>query len=481
MAIRARLTAPREVREDWPWHEAQSISLSASLLFGGDRRMEAENFLAPGFAVRHRIQSKPVGWKAFSEVARIWQPSRLKGIQVAPEFGTPFLAATQVFDVRPIPRKWLSIDRTDDHAQRFVREGTVLLTCSGSVGRATIADATVSRVLVSHDLLRIEPRVPEMRGWVYAYLRSPSVRAMMTSAQYGHMIKHLEIGHLEALPFVSMPAGYEERFNQAFDKIIQLRNRSHEQTEKAERLFEKNFGKYSSKLSDKVGFSVSASSALAGQRRRFEAQFHNPDVRELVRHLSGSAISWDSISELGYSVWLPTRFRRINAEDGVPFVDSSVLFEINPDSKKFIQDSDFGDPFRGRVMAGWLLLARSGQTYGINGSTMIASSAHEEKIISDHVIRIAPEAPKCRVGYLHVAMSHPELGRPRVKALPYGSSIPEIEVTDVESFLIPRLDSEREDEIADLAESAAANRDLADTIEVQIASEADELVQSFIQ
>ena len=122
----------------------------------------------------------------------------------------------------------------------------------------------------------------------------------MTSAQYGHMIKHLEIGHLEALPFVSMPAGYEERFNQAFDKIIQLRNRSHEQTEKAERLFEKNFGKYSSKLSDKVGFSVSASSALAGQRRRFEAQFHNPDVRELVRHLSGSAISWDSIKACGH-------------------------------------------------------------------------------------------------------------------------------------------------------------------------------------
>lgn len=480
MAIRARLTAPREVREDWPWHEAQSISLSASLLFGGDRRMEAENFLAPGFAVRHRIMSKPSGWRAFSDVANVWQPSRLKGIQVAPEFGTPFLAATQVFDVRPIPRKWLSIDRTDDHAQRFVREGTVLLTCSGSVGRATIADATVSRVLVSHDLLRIEPRVPELRGWVYAYLRSPSVRAMMTSAQYGHMIKHLEIGHLEALPFVSMPAGSEERFNQAFDKIIQLRNRSHDQTERAERLFEQNFGKYYSKLADQVGFSISASSALSGQRRRFEAQYHNPEVRELVRHLGGRAVSWNSISELGYSAWLPTRFRRINAEDGIPFVDSSVLFEINPDNKKFIQDSDFGDPFRGRVMAGWLLLARSGQTYGINGSTMIASSAHEEKIISDHVIRIAPEAPKCRVGYLHVAMSHPELGRPRVKALPYGSSIPEIEVTDVESFLIPRLNVEKEDEIADLAESAAADRDLADTIEVQIASEADELVRSFI-
>ena len=65
----------------------------------------------------------PAGWA--------WQPSRLKGIQVSPEHGTPFLAATQVFDVRPVPRKWLSLNRTNDHVQRFVHEGTILLTCSG--------------------------------------------------------------------------------------------------------------------------------------------------------------------------------------------------------------------------------------------------------------------------------------------------------------------------------------------------------------
>ena len=481
MAIRARLTAPREVRQQWPWHEAQSISLPASLLFGGDRRMEAENFLAPGFAVRHRITSKPNGWSAFSEAANVWQPSRLKGIQVSPDFGVPFLAATQVFDVRPIPRKWLSLDRTDDHSQRFVPEGTVLLTCSGSVGRATLADATVSKMLISHDLLRIDARKDEERGWIYAYLRSPTVRAMMTSAQYGHMIKHLEVSHLEALPFVSMPNGAAKTFNEAVDRIIQLRNQSHDRTERAEQLFEESFGKFSPGCDGEAGFSVSALAALTGERRRFEAQFHNPAVGELVQHLGVRATGWNSVSQLGYSVWLPTRFRRINADDGIAFMDSSVLFEINPDLKKFIQDSDFGDPYRGRVMAGWLLLARSGQVYGINGSTMIASSAHEEKIISDHVIRIAPESPQCRVGYLHVAMSHPELGRPRVKALPYGSSIPEIEVTDVERLLIPRLSAEREGEIADLAEAAAADRDTADALEVEIANEADNIVRSFMK
>ena len=78
-------------------------------------------------------------------------------------------------------------------------------------------------------------------------------------------------------------------------------------------------------------------------------------------------------------------------------------------------------------------------------------------------------------------MSHPELGRPRVKALPYGSSIPDIEVTDVERLLIPRLSAEREGEIADLAEAAAADRDTADALEVEIANEADNIVRSFMK
>ncbi len=102
MAIRARLTAPREVREDWPWHEAETLSLPLSAMITGDRRMEAENFLSPGFAVRHGITAKHSGWTHLSEIAKVWQPSRLKGIQVSSDYGTPFLAATQVFDKLPV-------------------------------------------------------------------------------------------------------------------------------------------------------------------------------------------------------------------------------------------------------------------------------------------------------------------------------------------------------------------------------------------
>jgi len=101
----------------------ESLSLRASLLFGGDRRMEAANFLAEGFGVRLAIESRARGWERLSNLARTWQPSRLKGVQVGPESGTPFLTATQVYDVQPIPRKWLALSQTSNHAERFLKEG----------------------------------------------------------------------------------------------------------------------------------------------------------------------------------------------------------------------------------------------------------------------------------------------------------------------------------------------------------------------
>ena len=172
--------------------------------------------------------------------------------------------------------------------------------------------------------------------------------------------------------------------------------------------------------------------------------------------------------------------REIPAADGVPFLDSADLFEVNPDVTKCIVDADFGDPHKGRVKSGWLLLSRSGQIYGLNGSVMIAGHVHENKVVSDHIIRIAPNLGRCRTGYLLTALTHPTLGRPRVKALPYGSSIPEIDVVDVKTFEVPRLTERAEEEIADQAEKAAVLRDRADELENEIAESAEDLINRFL-
>lgn len=456
------------------------MAMPISALCSGERRMEAENYLASGYGQRLALAARLGSASTLGAVAGVWQPSRLKGITLSKEFGTPFLAATQTFDLRPVSRKFLSLNRTDDSTNRFVLPGTILVTCSGSVGRATLATSALAGVLISHDLLRVTPTQPELWGWTYAYLRSEVARGMMCSAQYGHIIKHLEPNHLAELPMPKPRVSVAAKLQKDAMSVLDMRNRAVELMQQAELQFEFVVGLPKSLDSGESGFSVKASSFMSG-RRRLESVFHNPVVRKLQAHFKTKHIKTASLLDAGFDIWLPTRFRRIPAEEGVELMGSADLFEINPDLDKKIANTNFGDRNAGRVNRGWLLLARSGQTYGLNGTLAIANKFHEGKVISDHVIRIAPSV-RCdaRAGYVYTALSHPILGRPMVKSLAYGSSIPEIDVSDISSLLMPRLDKITEDNIADMAEEGARLFAEADILENEMAAEVDDMLTGLL-
>lgn len=482
MALRARLAAPApSPRQDWPYHDLKSASVPASILFSGERRLEAETYLSTGFGIRAAIESKATGWTRLGELAKIWMPGRLKGIQVSSEYGTPFLAATQVFDVRPIPRKWLSLARTSDAENRFVQPGTILVTCSGSVGRPTLATECHSGILISHDLLRVQPLEEKQYGWIYAALLSSQVRAMATGAQYGHIIKHLETSHLADLPVPLVEDETADELARRVRRILELRNQGFALSLEAEQLFEEAFGAPDVSDWGEHGFTVLASERLTAGTRRFEASAHNPGAQAIRKRLAERGRGFTTIAAAGYDVWLPSRFKRVPATDGVFLVDSADLTEANPDLSKRIADGDCGDAYRGRVSAGWVLMARSGQTYGIIGTTVLAGADLEGHIVSDHVMRLRPrDDASILPGYLTVAMSHPRLGRPLVKALAYGSSIPEIDPAEVSRFEIVRLSREQESAIASIAQRAAKARADADILEKELALEASRVIDRFI-
>lgn len=481
MAVRARLTpAPPKRSNDPPSHPVRWASVRASQLTSCDRRMEAETYLSSGYGIRLALEARPGGWSRLEAVADVWMPNRLKGIQVGPDVGTPFLAATQVFDIRPVPRKWLALARTKNSARRFVAPGTILVTCSGTVGRATLAGDGLANVLISHDLLRVEPRDQLQWGWLYAYLLSPQARAMMSGSHYGQIIKHLEPSHLHALPVPAVGTDRAADLNRRARRVIELRNESHRLTIEAETQFGATLGEPPPPSADDAGFVVKVS-ALAGRRRRLDAANHRPVTYAIRRHLADRGAGFTTVANAGYEVWLPTRFKRIPASEGVLLWDSASLTEVNPQRGKRIADGDFGDPFNGRVEPGWLLMARSGQVYGILGTPVLASAAMGGAVISDDVMRVRPTpGATMRAGYLLTALSHPTLGRPLVKALAYGSSVPHIEVADVASFQVVRLDPDREAEIAALAEGAAAARSEADLIEQAMGRESGEFIEEFM-
>lgn len=255
---------------------------------------------------------------------------------------------------------------------------------------------------------------------------------------------------------------------------------AHRLTLEAEARFEQALGPLKVKDWGETGFDVHASALFTG-RRRLEATPHNPGVAAIRRYLARKSNEFTTMEKAGYRVWVPGRYKRIPAEDGVIYYDGADLLEVNPDTSKRFADCNFDDEYRGRVDRNWLLMPCSGQVYGIIGSAVLACSSLDRQVVSNHVLRIAPGTEaKIRAGYLLTTLTHPDFGRPLVKALAFGSSVPELDPAEISELSVVRLTSGEENAIADLAEESAAERARADVLERELAADAGTLVDRFI-
>lgn len=479
MAVRARLTAPREFREEWPWHNVEWSSLSASTLFGGERRLEAESYLAEGFYARVKLESRPTGWCYMGDLVDVWQPDRLKGTLVDPSYGVAFLSATQVFDLRPQPRKWLAADQIRNAEALRVESGKILVTRSGTVGRATLARAAFEGFLISDDLLRVDLKDKRDWGWIYAFLRSEVGIQMMQSAHYGHVIKHLEPSHLNSIPIPKIEDSQRQWFFEQAERILQWRNLAEVCLSQSEYALDMAFGLDHQDQSETPYCVVMANEIFCG-RRRLEAAYYESKIRALLSNVHKNSLKVVCLRDVADRVWWMTRFSRNFGKDGTPYRSSDDLFAVSQISEKRVFLEPISNPSEYFVKDGWLLMACSGQTYGLNGSVTLATS-HDEKFFYSHdLIRIAPNK-EIRSGYLFAYLGHPLLGQRLAKRTAYGSSVPHLDPGDVEQIPIGRITAEKEAEIADLADKASDLRAKADSLERHIGREANEVIKKCIE
>jgi type I restriction enzyme, S subunit len=434
-----------------------------SFVATGARRLEGESYLTGGYAIRRRIEALASAWRPLVDLARVWQPPRLAGIATRREHGVPFLTATQVFDTRPIARKWLVKERTKNYSERLVEPGWILLTCSGSVGEAMISYEPHAGHIVSHDLLRVQPYDDARRGYIYTFLRTKYGRAMMKASQYGSIIKHLEPEHVQGIPVLEDDAATYRHCRQAMSEVFRFRGEAFSRGMAAEDLFGRIVGDRKEPASDE-GFEVTARSLFSGARR-LDAYNHNPTAASASEVLWKSGHRMQALSDAAIVSGVP-RFKHLYAPEGIPYLDSEDLIKINPEVTKYLPvTTKMRRPERYYVKAGWLLMVCSGQIYGINGSVLEAMPSHEGRMISNHVLRIVPKLGEIRPGYLQVALGHPELGRPLVLRCAFGTEVPELGEAEVGALPLVRLEESQEDAIADLAEGASVLRMKADKLE----------------
>ncbi|MDR7069808.1 hypothetical protein J2X02_002659 [Pseudoxanthomonas japonensis] len=435
--------------------------------------MEAASYLSSGYGLRRSIERQR-GWVKLGSLARFWAPPRIKQVFVDKEYGTPYLNTSQVFEVRPAPRKFLAREKISKAESRLAQQGTILVMASASPGRSTLVTAAHENSILSHHFMRVEPRSEELWGWIYAYLKSPQGQAMMSGSQYASIIRHIEPHHVEALPVPMVSEVTALDFQQKVERILSLRNSAFELGEEADRRFAEAIGPVRPDQRED-GFEVS-SSLLSVGRRRLEASRHNPVAAGIISKFK----KVDRLGDITKRIWWMSRFKRFYGEGGLPYISADELFSINPQGSKKIlvsPDDNHADYF---VDPDWIVMACSGQTYGMNGAATLLSEHHANTFFSHDLIRISADKEKVRPGFLVTALTHRTHGRPLLIREAYGTSIPHLDPSDVAQFPVVRLSKKVEDAIADLAESSARSRFEADVLEQQLAIRAGALVDRFI-
>ena len=122
---------------------------------------------------------------------KVFIPPRFKRIYVEAEHGVPFLQGSHVVHFQPADLKYLS--RSSRKLEQWIVGcGWILVTCSGTIGRAMVCPPEWDGWAASQHILRIVPDEQKCAsGYLCAFLLSPFGQAQLTASIYGAVVDEL--------------------------------------------------------------------------------------------------------------------------------------------------------------------------------------------------------------------------------------------------------------------------------------------------
>ena len=163
---------------------------------------------APHYAPETR--STKGRFELLSRLAQLFLPNRFERIWAADQHhGTPYFNATDLLPLfalgEPAQVRFLSDQSNTDVNELIVREGWLLMTCSGTIGRTYYVPRRLDGWAATHDLVRIVPREPDMTGYLLAWCMTDAARGQIHRHVHGGQITHVtaeQVGQLE-VPMLS--------------------------------------------------------------------------------------------------------------------------------------------------------------------------------------------------------------------------------------------------------------------------------------
>lgn len=208
------------------------IVVSSEALDKRSLRLDAPAYASEGKIALQTIKkhpTKPLSW--FCE--EIFNLPRFKRIYTPnPSLGWPYLSASETLLPILPKRRFLAKSQVPTNPEKyFVKDGWILLTCSGTIGKLRLATPIFDGFFVTHDIIRIVPK--RESGYLYAFLASEYGQVLLEKGRYGGPIKHLEPHHIENLPVPLLPDDIRKKIDREVRRAWSVRDEASNLEEEA--------------------------------------------------------------------------------------------------------------------------------------------------------------------------------------------------------------------------------------------------------
>jgi type I restriction enzyme, S subunit len=445
------------------------FSVRAHWLTEDDCRLDASFYADEVVAARRVVEDSGLTIKPLGDpnvVQRLFWPLRFKRVYTDdPNEGFPFLQASEALMFRPQMQRWLARSKVPNAEDYFAKEGWILVTRSGVVGRCVLVGKRLAQFFLSEDLIRIVPVL--LPGYLYAYLSSWIGQALMVKEQYGMTVTHLEPEHLARLPVPLLPDDEQQAIHEQIMQAYRLRDEANDLLDKADELLHAELGlprfdesqvPYLFGSSKPKAFTVRATE-LEG---RLDASFHIPIARAVIEQLRKGKYPPVRLGDVAIRIFIPPRFKRIyvSPEYGVPFLQGSHVPMMKPYDLKYLSRRAHPDLSRWIIHQGWVLVTCSGTI----GRVALVPKTLDGWAASQHIERIIPNTQRCHPGYIAAFLMTP-YGQHQLTSKIYGGVVDELTAEDTAAIWLPDAPLEVQQRIGTLVVQAFEKKEEANAIE----------------
>lgn len=198
-----------------------STSVDGLTLLEGDFRLDATYYESSVFQAKLALQKAEAAGIKISTISAFssgtFNPPPIKRAYTDnKKIGTPYMLPQEMFDFYWAPKKFVVADKMPDIDSWYMKEGWVVLTQSGSVGKPYFVSKNDEDVVLSQNAIRIPCQDGVIGGYVYAFLSTWIGQTLLKKDEFGITVKHIRPNQVDE---ISIPELSEEKMREIGKKV----------------------------------------------------------------------------------------------------------------------------------------------------------------------------------------------------------------------------------------------------------------------